>query len=122
MDLYINSIKNNCTEIEVKLIREKKVVSGKSREAQYRQSENLLPLIQEVLSESGVSVKDIKQIEVENRGGTFTSVRIGVVIANALGYAWNIPVTGKGTESAEKTLNGKTITRPIYDKEPNITV
>ncbi|MFW5888318.1 MAG: hypothetical protein ACOCVY_01235 [Patescibacteria group bacterium] len=122
MDLYINSIKNNCTEIEVKLIRERKVVSGKSREAQCRQSENLLPLIQEVLSESGASVKDIKQIEVENSGGTFTSVRIGVTVANALGYAWRVPVKGSGSQEMEKKLNGITITRPVYDKEPNITV
>jgi tRNA A37 threonylcarbamoyladenosine modification protein TsaB len=122
MKLYINSIKNNSSEIEVKLIEKGVVVNEKSRESRYRQSENLLPLIQEVLNERGVDSKDIKQIEVENNGGSFTSTRIGVTVANALGYAWGVPVKGSSSERIEKKLDGITIARPVYNKEPNITI
>jgi hypothetical protein len=59
---------------------------------------------------------------VENKGGTFTSVRIGIVVANALGYAWGVPVTGTVTTGPEKPVNGYSIVRPVYDQEPNITL
>lgn len=122
MELYINSIKNNSTEIEVKLIEDKEVIIEKVMEARYRQSENLLPLVSQVFHESERKEEEVKKIKVENHGGTFTSVRIGVTVANALGYAWGVPVKGTDKEGLEKEVDGITITRPAYDKEPNITV
>lgn len=122
MKLYINSIKNNSAEIEVKLIEQERAIIEKSKKAQYQQSENLLPLIKKVLSESGRETWDIKEIEVENEGGTFTSVRIGIVIANALGYAWGVPVKGTASQSQEKRINGFSVAQPVYNKEPNITI
>lgn len=122
MELYINSIKNNSTEIEVKLIEGEEVIMERTLEAQYRQSEQLLPLISQVLYENGKSGEELQEIRVENQGGTFTSVRIGVIVANALGYAWGIPVKGTSERELEKEVNGITITQPAYNKEPNITV
>jgi tRNA A37 threonylcarbamoyladenosine modification protein TsaB len=122
MRLYINSIKNNSTDIQVELIKDGRILIEKNEQAPYRQSESLLPLIQKTLDESKVDIKDIKEIEVENDGGTFTSVRIGVTVANALGYAWGVPVKGSSSRDMEKELNGMTITRPVYNREPNITV
>ena len=121
MKLYINSIKNNSTQIEVKLLQEGEVVAEKVVEARYRQAENLLPLIAEVIG-GDHKKEEIESIEVENEGGTFTSVRIGVTVANALGYAWGAPVKGTSSEKKEKEVAGITITRPGYDREPNITV
>ncbi len=122
MKLYINSIKNNSTEIEIKLIEAEGVVKEESQPAQYEQSEKLLPLIEQVINQSGRAVSEIKEIEVENKGGTFTSVRIGIVVANALGYAWGVPVVGTDSPGQEKQVNGLSIVQPVYNKEPNITI
>ncbi len=122
MKLYINSIKNNSTEIEIKLIEAEGVVKEKSQLAQYEQSEKLLPLIEQVINQSGRAVSEIKEIEVENKGGTFTSVRIGIVVANALGYAWGVPVVGTDSPGQEKQVNGLSMVQPVYNKEPNITI
>ncbi len=122
MKLYINSIKNNSTKIEIKLIEAEGVVKEESQSAQYEQSEKLLPLIEQVINQSGRAVSEIKEIEVENKGGTFTSVRIGIVVANALGYAWGVPVVGTDSPGQEKQVNGLSMVQPVYNKEPNITI
>ncbi len=122
MKLYINSIKSSSTKIEIKLIETEGVVKEESQPAQYEQSEKLLPLIEQVINQSGRAVSEIKEIEVENKGGTFTSVRIGIVVANALGYAWGVPVVGTDSPGQEKQVNGLSMVQPVYNKEPNITI
>jgi|GEM_PF-198918 len=162
MTLYINTIKNNSTEIEIGL-RDKagKWIVKKSVKARYQQAERLLPLIEKVLASASVKFnKDvlkkkkyevrskkleifnlIDSIKVVNRGGTFTSLRIGVATANALGYALGVPVFGVGengkiADAVKKKLKvtlpaGRqeseklkvfNIVAPEYDKEPNITI
>lgn len=124
MRLYINSIKNGGSDIEARLTDRHGNRVTKIREAQYRQAERLLPLIEELLQENEVAGEEITEITVENGGGTFTSVRIGVVTANALGYAWGIPVKGTHPEGQKEiTLADRkmTLASPVYNKEPNIT-
>jgi hypothetical protein len=172
MTLYINTIKNNSTEIEAALLDTAgKVIVRKIIKARYQQAEKLLPLIDSVLNsykrkmtETGKKKKNyelparnathsvaggriknygfIAMIEVVNRGGTFTSLRIGVATANALGYALNIPVIGIGelkpaskkwehevskskspeSESLKVRSQRFNLVAPEYDKEPNITL
>ena len=43
--------------------------------------------------------KDLKEVEVEIGPGSFTGLRVGVSVANALGYSLNIPVNGKKIET-----------------------
>ena len=87
--------------------------------APYRQAEELLPQIDQLFKKNKVKLANITEIKVENKGGTFTSLRIGVALANALAYGLNIPVCGSdGTKISKKGLN---IARPVYDKEPSIT-
>ena len=58
-------------------------------------SQRLLPFIDEVLKKEGISFKDIKEIEVDTGPGSFTGLRVGVSVANALGWGLGIPVNGK---------------------------
>ncbi|HSX48739.1 MAG TPA: tRNA (adenosine(37)-N6)-threonylcarbamoyltransferase complex dimerization subunit type 1 TsaB [Candidatus Saccharimonadales bacterium] len=66
---------------------EKKVVE--------RSSQLLLPFIDEILKKKKKNFKDIKEIEINTGPGSFTGLRIGVAIANTLGFVLNIPVNGK---------------------------
>lgn len=59
------------------------------------QSQNVLQLIDKLLKEKKFKLKDIEEIEVKTGPGSFTGLRVGVSVANALGFALKIPVNGK---------------------------
>ena len=64
--------------------------------------------------------------------GRFGAVREGVVIANAVGYALDVPVSGFrigeeggdlsfAFDSFQDTSGRRTIVEPVYDRPPHIT-
>ncbi len=65
-------------------------------------SQQLLPLIEEMLLKTKKTLKEISEIEVKTGPGSFTGLRVGVAVANALGWALKIPVNGE-----KKTLEPK---------------
>jgi tRNA threonylcarbamoyladenosine biosynthesis protein TsaB len=64
------------------------------------QAAKLVPLINETLSEVGLSYQDLRLIVTTIGPGSFTGLRIGLSTARALGLALNLPVQGVGTLSA----------------------
>jgi len=58
-------------------------------------SQRLLPFIDEVLASQGVTLRNITEIEVNTGPGSFTGLRVGVSVANTLGWVLRIPVNGK---------------------------
>lgn len=54
-------------------------------------AEKLLSFIHEKLQENGKDFKDIKKIEFNNGPGSFTSLRIGASIVNAIIHELNLP-------------------------------
>lgn len=118
MILYIDTTKNDLVAIALK--QGSRVLAEKKFKARYRQAEKLLPEIDKMLKMKKFKLSDIKKIEVANQGGSFTSLRIGVVTANALGYALKVPVEA---DNIRKVSRGKKIyiVKPKYEREPNIT-
>ncbi|MFZ2025249.1 MAG: hypothetical protein WAV51_03135 [Microgenomates group bacterium] len=57
-------------------------------------SQVILPFIDLALKKHGDSVSDIQDITVLVDQGSFTGRRVGVTIAQTLGYLLNIPVNG----------------------------
>lgn len=55
-------------------------------------SQELLPFIDKILRKNGFTVKDITEIEVNTGPGSFTGLRVGVAIANTLGFVLNVSV------------------------------
>ncbi len=100
--------------VYIAIKKDRKIVIEKKFEAKYAQAEKLLPEIDKLLKKKKISLTDIKKIRVENKGGTFTSLRIGVITANALGYALGIPVN---EVESNKNMN---IVKPEYNREPII--
>lgn len=95
MILSINTVKENSEKIEIILLDNKKQVSRKIVSAKAKQAEKLIPAIDALLKKEKISLKKIKKIQVENSGGSFTALRIGVATANALAYALNLSVEGQ---------------------------
>ena len=97
--LYIDTTKNEVTIVGVVRERQKKLLKQKTDNLS---SQNLLPMIEKLLQQEKMDLKDLKGIEVESGPGSFTGTRVGVSVANALGWTLKIPV------------NGQKIVLPIY--------
>jgi len=138
MILYINTTQGQMIEIAV-LDSDKvsgkdnnKVIAQKKFLAQYCQVEKLLPQIEKMLKQKKLTLEKMKKIYVANQGGSpdakvgtsFTALRIGVVTANALGFALAVPVKSE-VESRKLKFESRKfdfdIVEPIYDKKPNVT-
>ncbi|MEK7533946.1 MAG: hypothetical protein AAB600_01275 [Patescibacteria group bacterium] len=52
----------------------------------------VLPLIDKLLRKKGLEITDINGIEIYSINGSFTGIRVGMSIANALSFALKIPV------------------------------
>lgn len=121
MTLYINTVSGE--EIIIALYDQDKLIGQKKIIAPRQQSEKLLPAIDKLLKLKKVKLKDLKKISVENYGGSFTSLRIGVITANALAYALKIPVEAKSKKPQKnKKFGTYSIVEPVYDREPNIGI
>lgn len=60
-----------------------------------RKAQVVLPLTQQLLQEHKLQLKDLTAITVNPGPGSFTGVRVGIAIANTLGFLLKIPVNGK---------------------------
>ncbi|HUT21988.1 MAG TPA: hypothetical protein VMX18_01110 [Candidatus Bipolaricaulota bacterium] len=104
-------------------------------EKPFRQSELVLKTIDKLLKKHKAGKRNLKEMIVVSGPGDFSAVRIGISIANALGYAWNLPVKGIELEKKYKTEKSKLadvlklsekvkagkMAKPVYNAEPNIT-
>lgn len=95
MVLYINT--KNRNSVEVSLKKEGQVLQTLSAENEYG-SQVLLPLISRLLEAERWKLEALSGIEVETGAGSFTGLRVGVAVANALGFSLKIPVNGKKIE------------------------
>ena len=120
MTLYINTTAHE--EILLSLSDGEKVLVSKKIKALRQQSEKLLPSIEKLLLSKKIKLTSLKKIVVANFGGSFTSLRIGVITANALAYALNIPVEAESKIKKNKTFSKYSLVEPIYDREPNIGI
>lgn len=85
-------------KIVVELRESGKVVEKLSEENKYG-SQVLLPLIMKLLRTTNYELKTLTGIEVETGPGSFTGLKVGVSVANALGFSLGIPVNGKKLET-----------------------
>lgn len=70
-------------------------------------SEAALPLIDKLLKESNVKLSEIDGIKINLGPGSYTGLRVGVAIANTLGYFLKISINGKKIGE---------LVKPVYNK------
>jgi hypothetical protein len=98
------------------------------------QAEKLLPKFDSFFKKQKLKIKDLEGIVVVSGPGGFSSVRVGVILANTLSYSLNIPNVGiKVSESKTledqflsgikklKKMKGFKLVKPEYGRAPNIT-
>lgn len=60
-----------------------------------RKAQAVLPLIDQIIKKHKLQPSDIDKIEVNTGPGSFTGLRVGISVVNALSFALKIPVNGK---------------------------
>jgi len=93
-------------EVIVQLIDPKSDLKDKLVQKQKLGSQLLLPMIVKILKKNKIDFSKLTAVEVNTGPGSFTGTRVGVAVANALGYSLDIPVNGKKD----------TIALPKYEK------
>lgn len=89
---------------------------------------SLLTTIHQFLSQQGIQAKSLEGLIIFTGSGSFTGLRIGATVFNALAYSHGLPIaTGEGENWLEDgvlklrtTKPGKYVI-PKYDREPNVT-
>ena len=112
-----------------------RLIAKKKFKAQYKQAERLLAEVDKLLDDQACKPASLQAIVVVNVPGPFAALRIGIILANTLGWALKIPVVGiKLSEfrdiedlveiSSDKIIKAKkgSVVEPFYGKEPNITL
>ncbi len=91
-------------------------------------SDTLLLKIEEILNRNKLSQEDLEGLVVYEGPGSFTGLRIGLSVANALSYSLGIPVAGGTGDSWYKDSVAKLIQSadlkavlPHYGSQPRIT-
>jgi tRNA threonylcarbamoyladenosine biosynthesis protein TsaB len=88
MKLFIDT--SDSKEVVIKLDSKEYKADAKEQKAQ-----KLLPFIKETLESQNKKLEDLTEIEVNTGPGSFTGLRVGVSVANALGWTLGIPVNGQ---------------------------
>ena len=85
-------------------------------------SENLMPLIQELLQSNQLSLNQIDLIVCDKGPGSFTGIRIGIATVKALAEVHNIPVVGVSSLEAlayQVTSSSKSYIGSLIDARNN---
>lgn len=93
-------------------------VSGKTikfNPVNIKREQKVLIEIEQLLIKQSIELSKISMIEINTGPGPFTSVRVGVSIANALSRVLGIPVCGL---NEKKELD---VVAPCYDRPANVT-
>ncbi len=100
-------------------------------EAHRELSKTFYTKLDELLGHNGLNYQDLNSIIVVCGPGSFTGLRISIVIVNAFSYALNIETAGVVQEekmtlkeifnAGQKKLKKNQILEPFYGRKPNIT-
>lgn len=115
-------------QAEIGLFNDGNEVLLTSWEAHRRLAETLHDMITSVCGQSGVPLDSIEGIIVYQGPGSFTGLRIGLSVANAIAASYDIPIVGATGEqwihdghTQLAAHEAKSIVLPIYGSPVHIT-
>jgi tRNA threonylcarbamoyladenosine biosynthesis protein TsaB len=124
----ILSIKTDTEPAELYLDQDGKTIASNQWAAKYQLAEQILQKITDLLRQAKVELSDITGIVVYQGPGSFTGLRIGITVANALAYGQNLPVVGvSGSQWRQEGAKGLARAKPggfvvpKYGRPPHIT-
>lgn len=92
--MIIIALDTTAVTASVALLENECVIASSSVHNKLTHSEKILPMIDEILKNSGYTIDDVELIAVSKGPGSFTGVRIGIATAKGLAFAKNVPIVG----------------------------
>ena len=89
--MYTIYIDTHFVNLVIALFKNDELLEKKELESN-KHSENTVNLLKDLLYNNNISVDDLKEIIVINGPGSFTGVRIGVVIAKVIGFTKKVNI------------------------------
>ena len=125
----IVTIRTDAPEAEVGIYEGSKQLSYYTWLAARQLGKDLLTVISQQLQKNNADWPDVSGVVVYEGPGSFTGLRIGITVANALAYGQDVPVVGvKGEDwlatGLKRLVNNETdkLALPFYGAEANITM
>lgn len=102
--LVIDTADNKKIKVELKINNQSFLLRS---DGTALKSQIVLIMIDKLLKKHGLQAADLTHIEVNLGPGSFTGVRVGASVANALGFSLKIPVNGKKVGDLAEPLYNK---------------
>ena len=84
--MYILSVETSAKCASAAILRDGKIVDFRTADDKYKHAMTVVPLISELLEQNGLSLRDIDCYAVAVGPGSFTGIRIGITVIDALSY------------------------------------
>lgn len=127
--MIILALRTEKPEAEIGLFDDTKELQYETWQAHRALAETLHATIHRVLNKQGLHMRDIEAIVCYKGPGSFTGLRIGLSVANALAASLEVPIVGMtGDDWARQGIkqiaagNGHEIVVPEYGAPVHITV
>lgn len=101
--MLILTLRTDKPESEIGLYQDGEQLVYERWQAHRQLAETIHFKIREVLDSQGKSLEDITALAVHKGPGSFTGLRIGLSVANALATSYNIPISGAAGDGWLKT-------------------
>jgi len=75
-----------------------------TKDSTFLKSEAALPVVDKLLKKNNLSIEEVDKIRINKGPGSFTGLRVGVAIANALAFLLKISVNGKKVGELEEPV------------------
>lgn len=95
--MKILAVDTSATAASVAVAEENKLIGEFSINTALTHSQTLMPMIDELLKNTGTSIDDIEAVAVNAGPGSFTGVRIGVAAVKGLAFSRNLPCISVST-------------------------
>jgi len=126
--MLILTIRTDRPEAELGLFDDEAKLAYSTWQAHRQLAETIHKKIQELLDSQGRGLEDLQGLAVFEGPGSFTGLRIGLSVANALAYGLQIPIVATGgkdwlARACLALAKGKNdrLTVPKYGAPPHIT-
>ncbi|MBX4197515.1 tRNA (adenosine(37)-N6)-threonylcarbamoyltransferase complex dimerization subunit type 1 TsaB [Candidatus Saccharibacteria bacterium] len=93
--MLILALRTDKPEAELYLYDRQKKLAVLKWQANLKLAETLNKQLKNILNKSSISLNDLQGIAIYKGPGSFTGLRIGMSIANALAYSQSIPIVAK---------------------------
>lgn len=95
--MKILAVDTSATAASVAVAEENKLIGEFSINTALTHSQTLMPMVDELLKNTGLSVNDIDAVAVNSGPGSFTGVRIGVAAVKGIAFPKNLPCVSVST-------------------------